>query len=247
MAATDLQFPAAMRANLLTLQVTGQKLATAQEQLVTGLKVNTALHSPQVFFADRTLTQRAGDLTVMKDAIGQAISTIRAGDAGITGIDKLLQQARGLTTAALRSLGIDPASLADRKNLVGQFDTPLEQINGVARDGQYGGKNLLLGDGSRLYATPESKAKIQELIGIRRARVTNVSEPDEYQMVVTGSGRITGAVSDIVDAEQNLGLSSVRKKSRRRSGATLCGVHLGDWAAITYLLCLLFFRSLLRL
>jgi hypothetical protein len=94
MTAIDLQLPAVMRSNLLTLQVTQERISASQQRLATGLKVNTALDSPPVYFAARGLTQRAGDLTAMKDQMGQAISTVKAADRGVTGIESLLQQAR---------------------------------------------------------------------------------------------------------------------------------------------------------
>lgn len=206
MVSTDLPLPAAMRANLLTLQVTQRGMSAAQQHLATGLKVNTALDSPPVYFAAKALTQRAGDLSAMKDAVGQAISTVKAGDKGAKHIGDLLAQARGLTTAALTSLGTDAASIRTRQNLAGQFDAILDQINGVAHDSSYGGKNLLVGDGSKIEATVESKLDVRRIVGVTKARVTDITAPDSYDIRVVGNGEISGAAEGIADAEQQLGL-----------------------------------------
>lgn len=209
MIATDLQLPATIRSNLLTLQVTQQGMSAAQQRLATGLKVNTALDSPPVYFAAKGLIQRAGDLTTMKDAMGQAISTVKAADKGAGSIASLLQQAQGLTTAALATLGTDDATIRTRAALATQFDTVLDQINGVTGDAGYGGKNLLAGDGSKLAVTQASKQEIAKITGVKQARVTDITEPDAYQIRVTGDGRITGDSEDISAAEHQLGLSGL--------------------------------------
>lgn len=209
MASSDLQLPAAMRANLLTLQVTQRGMSAAQQRLATGLKINAALDNPPVYFAAKALTQRAADLSAVKDAIGQAISTVKAGDKGINGIGSLLQQARGLTTAALTNLGTDPAAIRTRAALAAQFDAVLGQINGVARDSGYGGKNLLVGDGSEMEATTESKLDVQRIVGVTKARVTDITVPGNYDIRVVGDGEISGAAEGIADAEQQLGLTGL--------------------------------------
>lgn len=209
MVSSNLQLPAAMRANLLILQVTQQGMSAAQHRLATGLKINAALDSLSVYFAAKALTQRAADLSAVKDAIGQAISTVKAGDKGVSGIGSLLQQARGLTTAALTNLGADPAAIRTRAALAAQFDAVLGQINGVARDSGYGGKNLLVGDGSEMEATTESKLDVQRIVGVTKARVTDITAPDSYDIRVVGDGEISGAAEGIADAEQQLGLTGL--------------------------------------
>lgn len=209
MVAVDMSLPSAVRANLLTLQAGDRKIATAQERLSTGQKVNSALDSPPLFFASKALTNRAGDLSAVKDAIGQAISTIRAGDKGITGIASLLQQARGLTTAALGSLGTDEASIRTREALAASYDAVLTQVNGIARDSGYGGKNLLVGDGSKLEATVESKLDVRRIVGVTNARVTDITSSDAYDIQVVGNGEISGSAEGIANAEHQLGLTAV--------------------------------------
>nr|WP_274389893.1 hypothetical protein [Azospirillum doebereinerae] len=199
--------PAAMRYTLLVLQTTQQGMATANQRLATGMKVNAALDSPMAFFAAKGLTQRASDLSSLKDAMGQSISIVKAADTGASSIASLLQQARGLTTAGLATLGTDDASIRTRKALAAQFDNVLDQVNSIAGDAGYAGKNLLAGDGSRMEATTESKLDVRRILGVTQAHVTDITASDSYDIQVVGNGEISGSAEGISDAEQQLGLT----------------------------------------
>src|SRR5215471_12844447 len=115
--ATQVQLSASIRSNLLLLQQTQSSLDTTQTRLSTGNKVNSALDSPTAFFAAKSLNQRSTDLSNLKDGIGQAISTINAGDTGITAIQSFIDNATALTQSALSNLGTDANSVATRKSL----------------------------------------------------------------------------------------------------------------------------------
>ncbi len=207
--ANNISLTAGVRSNLLLLQQTTSLLEKTQVRLATGNKINTALDGPAAFFAAKGLTQRAGDLDGLKDGIGQAISTIKAGDQGITGIESLLEQARGLTTQALGSLGTDANSVKLRNSLASQYNNVLRQIDKLAQDAGYQGKNLLIGSGLRVDATASSKTEVNALIGISGARATNVVEADSYEISVVGDGAITGNSNDIANAESARGISNV--------------------------------------
>ncbi len=209
MAGNSISLSAGIRSNLLLLQQTTSLLEKTQLRLATGNKINTALDGPTSFFAAKGLTQRAGDLDGLKDGIGQAISTIKAGDTGITGIENLLEQARGLTTQALGSLGNDAASVDLRSSLASQFNNVLRQIDKLAQDSGYQGKNLLVGSGLRIDATASSKSAINALTGISGARATNVISADSYQISVSGDGAISGSAADIANAESDRGISNL--------------------------------------
>lgn len=55
-----------MRTNLLQLQRTSSDIETLQKRLATGQKVNSALDGPTQFFAAKSLSQRASDLSSLK-------------------------------------------------------------------------------------------------------------------------------------------------------------------------------------
>lgn len=141
MAVNDIQLTAGMRANLVNLQSTVNLLDRTQTRLSSGKKVNSAIDNPLNFFAAQNALNRANDLDGRKDAIGEAIQTVKAADAGIKGIQALIESARGLAQSAL---GTQDA--AARTSLATQFDAIRGQIDDLAEDSGYKGKNLLSGD-----------------------------------------------------------------------------------------------------
>lgn len=208
--ANEVQLNAGIRSNLLLLQNTTTSLERTQLRLATGNKINSALDGPASFFASKGLTQRAGDLNGLKDGIGQAISTIKSADTGITNIEKLVEQARGLTTQALGSLGNDASSVSLRNSLASQYNSILRQIDRLAADSGYQGKNLLVGSGLSIDATATSKTSVNALAGISGARATNVVTADNYLIEVTGDGTISGSSNDIAEAERDRGISNLQ-------------------------------------
>lgn len=209
MANNSIALTAGIRSNLLLLQQSSTLLEKTQLRLATGNKINTALDGPAAFFAAKGLNQRAGDLDGLKDGIGQAISTLKGADTGITNIETLIEQARGLTTQALGSLGNSASAVQLRNSLAAQYNNVLSKIDQLARDSGYQGKNLLVGSGLRIDATASSKTAVNALTGISGARSTNVVEADQYTVTVTGDGAITGSTNDIANAERDRGISNL--------------------------------------
>lgn len=137
MAINDVTLAGGMRNNLVSLQnVTGLQARTT-ERLATGKRVNSAVDDPSAFFAAQNHRNRASDLAAKKDAMGEAIQTVKAALQGIEGITKLIEQAKGLAASA-RS-----ASTADRSTLSDQFDSLRTQIDELAADAGYKGTNFL--------------------------------------------------------------------------------------------------------
>ena len=105
-----------------SLRDIGASIDVTQRRLASGRRVGEAADDPPAYFAARSLAGRATDLTALKEAMGQAIQTIKAGDTGIQAIGTLLEQARGLTVTAYANLNTDPTSLLTRRGLAQQFD-----------------------------------------------------------------------------------------------------------------------------
>ncbi|WP_422377154.1 flagellin [Roseibium sp.] len=141
----DIVLSSAVRDNLLSLKQTADLQSVTQTRLATGLKVNTALDNPNSFFTAQSLNDRASDLTNLLDNMGQSVQTIRAADKGITSITKLVESAKAIANQALQT-----SSEYERKLFTSQYNDLLEQIEDMARDSSYKGKNLLAGAGNEL-------------------------------------------------------------------------------------------------
>ena len=94
---------AAVRQNLLSLQSTADLLATTQNRLSTGKKVNTALDNPTNFFTAQGLDNRASDINNLLDSIGNGVQILQAANTGITSLQKLVDTAKSIATQALQS------------------------------------------------------------------------------------------------------------------------------------------------
>ncbi|HEY1541620.1 MAG TPA: flagellin [Xanthobacteraceae bacterium] len=97
---SDITLSAGVRQNLLALQNTASLLATTQEDLATGKKVNSALDNPSNFFTSQSLNNRANDLNALLDSIGQAQQTVNAAESGITSLTNLVQSAKSIASQA---------------------------------------------------------------------------------------------------------------------------------------------------
>ncbi|NVK34187.1 MAG: ABC transporter substrate-binding protein [Rhodobacteraceae bacterium] len=143
--ADNITLSAAVRQNLLTLQSTADLMSGVQNKLATGLKVNSALDNPNSFFTASGLNSRAGDLNNLLEDMGQSLQTLKASDEGITTITDLVETAKAKANQALQT-----GSQYERAQYAKQYNDLLEQIEDVAKDSGYKGKNLLAGDGNDL-------------------------------------------------------------------------------------------------
>src|ERR1700733_13162239 len=94
---------ASVRQNLLSLQNTAQLLATTQNDLSTGNKVNTALDNPTEFFTAQGLNNRAGDISNLLDSIGNGVQVLQAANTGITSLQSLIASAQSIANQVLQA------------------------------------------------------------------------------------------------------------------------------------------------
>ncbi len=116
---SDINLTKAVRQNLLSLQNTAKLMATTQNRLATGNKVNTALDNPTNFFTASSLNSRAGELDSLLDSMNNGVKTLEAADNGLTAITKTLEsmqstlrQARQDKTFETASYTLSPANVS---------------------------------------------------------------------------------------------------------------------------------------
>jgi len=111
---SDIVLSSAVRQNLLSLQQTASMLATTQEHLATGKKVNSALDNPTNYFTAQGLDARASDIGALLDGIGNGVQILQAANTGITSLTDLVATAKSIATQVLQSpVGYSPKANVD--------------------------------------------------------------------------------------------------------------------------------------
>jgi flagellin len=152
---SDIVLSRGVRSNLLQLQQTSALIEQTQTRLATGKRVNSALDNPTNYFTAQTLNARANDLNALLDSIGIAQQTLDAANNGITSITKLLESAQALARQAAQTTDTN-----ERNILASQFDTVLTQIDQMAGDSGFNGKNLLAGDTLTVIFNPDGTSTL---------------------------------------------------------------------------------------
>jgi flagellin len=149
-----------VRQNLLSLQSTADLLATTQNRLATGKKVNTALDNPTNFFTAQSLDNRASDINNLLDGISNGVQVLQAANEGLTSIQQLVDSAKSISNQVLQTTtGYDTKSSvtttaptgATATNLLGAATLPItgSTVNtDNTTPGVITGSTLLSGTGS---------------------------------------------------------------------------------------------------
>src|ERR1700746_4128516 len=99
---TGIVLSASVRQNLLSLQSPASLLASPQNDLATGNKVNSALDNPTNFFTAQSLNNRASDIGNLLDSIGNGVQALQAANTGITSLQTLVSSAQSIANQALQ-------------------------------------------------------------------------------------------------------------------------------------------------
>src|SRR6201994_1793162 len=113
MTMTGIVLSASVRQNLLSLQSTASLLATTQNDLATGNKVNSALDNPTNYFTAQSLNNRASDIGNLLDSIGNGVQVLQAANTGITSLQSLVASAQSIANQVLQS----PTGYSTKSNI----------------------------------------------------------------------------------------------------------------------------------
>jgi flagellin len=132
---------ASVRQNLLSLQSTAALLATTQNNLATGNKVNSALDNPTNYFTAQSLDNRASDISNLLDGIGNGVQVLQAANTGITSLQSLVASAQSIANQVLQTpvgystkSGVTSAAIAGATadNLLGTGAATNATVTGTA-------------------------------------------------------------------------------------------------------------------
>jgi flagellin-like hook-associated protein FlgL len=174
---------AAVRQNLLSLQSTADLLATTQNRLSTGKKVNTALDNPTNFFTAQGLDNRASDINNLLDSIGNGVQVLQAANTGITSLQKLVDTAKSIANQVLQApTGYSPKASATTIAPTGAG--PLS-VPGTAADITNAGTNSL--NGKTYVFTPAVGAATTITVSSTVA-AGNVNSIDAFNTALSTAG-----------------------------------------------------------
>jgi len=121
---------ASVRQNLLSLQSTAALLATTQNDLATGNKVNSALDNPTNFFTAQGLNNRASDIGNLLDSIGNGVQVLQAANTGITSLQSLVDTAKSIANQVLQTtVGYSAKSTSTSATVVGPASNLVDGVN----------------------------------------------------------------------------------------------------------------------
>ena len=172
---------ASVRQNLLSLQSTAELLATTQNDLATGNKVNSALDNPTEFFTAQGLNNRASDINGLLDGIGNGVQVLQAANTGLTSLQSLVDSAKSIANQVLQtSVGYDVKASATSLAPTGLG--PLS-VAGTTTDLTVGGTNSLAG--KTFIFTPATGAATTITLGTGAG---NVNSLDAFNAALTTAG-----------------------------------------------------------
>jgi flagellin len=174
---------ASVRQNLLSLQSTADLLATTQNRLSTGKKVNTALDNPTNFFTAQGLDSRANDISNLLDGIGNGVQVLQAANTGITSLQKLVDTAKSIATQVLQA----PTGYSVKASATSLAPTgagPLG-VAGTAADLTNAGTNSL--NGLTFVFTPATGAATTITVSSTVA-AGNVNSIDAFNTALSSAG-----------------------------------------------------------
>ncbi len=144
----DIDPSGAARTNLSAPQRTTGPTAPTRDRPSAGLEADAAAEDAIALFQARSLSDRVGDLAVLRDKIEQGIGTVEAAVRGIESIIDLVNRMKGIALSA--KSGNDAAG---RSNSATRFNDLRAELDNLANGAGYKGTNLIKGSPDNLRVT----------------------------------------------------------------------------------------------
>ena len=201
---SDITLSAGVRTNLLTLQNTADMMATTQNRLATGKKVNSALDNPTNFFTSQSLGSRANELSSLLDGISNATKTLEAADNGIKSITKLVESAQSTARQALQDGGAGAGTVVESSSSIstnGLTPQAGESIQDQAKRQTLSNLGFSAGDTITIEATDTATGTVSNIeITVGTTQKVDGTGPvasvQDVLDVVNASGVVTAEVTD---------------------------------------------------
>jgi flagellin len=180
---TGIVLSAAVRQNLLSLQSTAALLATTQNDLATGNKVNSALDNPTNYFTAQGLNNRASDINSLLDSIGNGVQVLQAANTGLTSLQSLVDTAKSIANQVLQA----PTGYSVKASATSLAPTGAGAlaVAGTAADLTNGGTNSL--NGKTFVFTPATGAATTITVSSTVA-AGNVNSITAFNAALTSAG-----------------------------------------------------------
>ncbi|HXN11357.1 MAG TPA: flagellin [Steroidobacteraceae bacterium] len=220
------------------LASSGSALASALQQLSTGLRINTAADDAAGYAIVQGITSQVNGLNQAAQNANDGVSLTQTGAGALQEITKDLQTMRDL---AVQSLNVTNSAI-DRTDLNQQFAQLQADIDNVAKTTQFNGVNLLDGSfsgsfqiganvGQQITVSQVGSARTSALGLYTGTNQTNVAvgATGASTIVVGGStyalGTVTGDAAIVTAAINNAGVSGLTATANAASSAAGTGSY----------------------
>src|ERR1700733_12124320 len=191
MSMSGIVLSASVRQNLLSLQSPASLLATTQNDLATGNKVNSALDNPTSYFTAAALNNRASDISNLLDGIGNGVQVLQAANTGITSLQSLVASAQSVANQVLQTpIGYTAKSSVSAQAITGATANDLlggSPATNAALTGASAITTISLADTPATNAVAAAGAALTS-INLNDTPAGNATETGTNTIATTGSG-----------------------------------------------------------
>ena len=181
---------------LNSLNTTTNKTNTLEQELSSGLAINSPADNPAGYIAAQGFTTQLGGVTQAISNVNQAVSLVQTADGAVQQQINILQQLRTIADQAANG-GQTTSQLASLQQVVSQLQT---QVTTISQQAQFNNQSLLDGtfQGVQFQVGPNDGQTIQISIGNTAANQLGVyqSSPNTAAGIYKVNGVATGGVSD---------------------------------------------------